>query len=338
MTVWVKRMDVAGAQYVEVENVDLQQTVSKFKARWMTQAKLDLDPSLVTLRLVKCGERKPNGGYEAQAEVLDDPSLSLAAAGVADAAWLLAHLAGVGTPAAAPPARLLTVASRARGRQQLSEWHLSTQSDLDRHLAHGLLWQVDAGGKLIRSAVLLSELSADPAAQYYFQLTAEVGAVESATAAIANIAAGTERESTRGIAADALVQQTFGTVTPLLDGEPFEFSGDGEGALLEVDGLLGADDGAWVLLNSAKLTAGKGDVYEALASAAKLHDLLRTPSSNFPASLAAYASARVHAFLSASHFLPGVQELAVQRGITPVQCSGTHYHVPAHAASSLPNA
>ena len=35
ITVWVKRMDIAGAQYVAVKGVDLQQTVSKFKARWL---------------------------------------------------------------------------------------------------------------------------------------------------------------------------------------------------------------------------------------------------------------------------------------------------------------
>ncbi len=45
----------------------------------------------------------------------------------------------------------------------------------------------------------------------------------------------------------------------------------------------------------------------------------------------------MHAFLSASHFLPDVQQLAVQRGITPVLCSGARYHVPAHAAASLPH-
>jgi hypothetical protein len=310
--------------------------VDDFTARWMAQAKLDVDPSLVTLRLVKCGVGKPSSAQEAAAEELDDPSLSLAGAGVTATAWLLAHLVGVGTPAVELPARTLEVASRVRGRPQLSEWHVSTQSDLDRHLVHGLLWQMDSGGKLIRSVVLLSELSTDPAAQYYFQLAAEVGAVESAAAAIANLASSTERESTRGIAADALVRHAFGAATLLLDGEPFMFSDDTGGALLEVDGLLGAGAGAWVLLHSAKLTAGKNDVYEALSSAAKLHDLLRTPSSNSPAALAAYSSARVHAFLSASHFLPDVQELAVQRGITPVQCSGTRYHVPAHAASSLP--
>ena len=90
ITVWVKRMDVTGASYGEVESVDLQQTVSKFRARWVAQEQLDVDPSLVTLRLVKCGPGKPTPAQEAKAEVLDDPSLNLAEAHVTGTAWLLA--------------------------------------------------------------------------------------------------------------------------------------------------------------------------------------------------------------------------------------------------------
>ena len=88
-------MDVAGAQFVEVENVDLEQTVSKFKARWVAQAKLDVDPSLVTLRLVECGARKPTPTQEVEAEVLDDPRLTLADAGITDSCSLLAFVAGM---------------------------------------------------------------------------------------------------------------------------------------------------------------------------------------------------------------------------------------------------
>ena len=90
VTVWVKRSDVAGARYAEVENVDLQQTVSKFIARWVAQEQLDVRPSLVTLRLVKCGAGKPSESEEAAAVVLDDPSLILAEARVTGTAWLLA--------------------------------------------------------------------------------------------------------------------------------------------------------------------------------------------------------------------------------------------------------
>ena len=92
-TVWVKRMDVAGARYVDVENVDLEQTVSKFIARWVAQAKLDVDSSLVTLRLVKCGARKPSAEEEKLAVELDDPSLNLADSNITETAWLLAFIA-----------------------------------------------------------------------------------------------------------------------------------------------------------------------------------------------------------------------------------------------------
>ena len=339
ITVWLKRMDVAGAQYVAVKGVDLQQSVDDFKARWVVQAKLDVDPSLVTLRLVGSSEAEPKAGEEEEciADAAKElrPRLTLADAGLTDGCSLLAFVAIVGNIATVLPARVLSVASRARGRQQVSEWHVSTQVDLDRHLAHGLLWLMDLGGKLVRSVVVLSELSHEPSAKYYFQLTSEAGAVESATAAIKNLASGAERESTRGIADDKLVQQAYGAVSVLFGGEPFEFC-DGEQLVLEVDGLLGTEDCAWVLLNSAKLTAGKADVYEAVGSASKLHSLLRSMAISGHPSLARYAGARVHAFLSASHFLPGVPELAVQQGVTPVLCSGKRYHVPEFAAASLP--
>jgi len=98
VTVWVKRMDVPGAQYVSVKGVDLQQTVDDFKARWVAQAKLDLDPSLVTLRLVACGPRKPSAAEEEAAAVLDDPSLSLADVGITGTAWLLAYVESSALP------------------------------------------------------------------------------------------------------------------------------------------------------------------------------------------------------------------------------------------------
>ena len=87
-------MDVPGARYVAVKGVDLQETVDDFTARWVAQVKLDMDPSLVTLRLVKRGAGKPTAKQEAKAKVLDDPSLSLAKAKVTGTAWLLAFVAG----------------------------------------------------------------------------------------------------------------------------------------------------------------------------------------------------------------------------------------------------
>jgi flagellar biosynthesis GTPase FlhF len=83
-------MDVAGAQFAAVKEVDVQQTVDDLKASWVAQAKLDVDPSLVTLRLVACGSRKPSAAEEEAAVVLDDPSLNLAEARVTGTAWLLA--------------------------------------------------------------------------------------------------------------------------------------------------------------------------------------------------------------------------------------------------------
>ena len=94
ITVWVKRMDVPGARYADVENVDLEQTVSKFITRWIAQAKLDVDPSLVTLRLVKSSEAEPKPKEEAIAKELR-PRLTLAAAGITDSCSLLAFMAGV---------------------------------------------------------------------------------------------------------------------------------------------------------------------------------------------------------------------------------------------------
>ena len=87
-------MDVVGARYAEVEDVDLQQSVSKFTARWVVEEGLTVRPSLVTLRLVACGPRKPSEEEEAAAAVLDDPRLTLAAAGVNDGCSLLAYVAG----------------------------------------------------------------------------------------------------------------------------------------------------------------------------------------------------------------------------------------------------
>ena len=107
ITVWVKRMDVPGARYADVENVDLEQTVDDFIGRWVADEKLDVRPSLVTLRLVKRGAGKPTAKQEEKAKPLDDPSLSLAEVKVTGTAWLLAFVAGTLHPrcaSALPPA------------------------------------------------------------------------------------------------------------------------------------------------------------------------------------------------------------------------------------------
>jgi hypothetical protein len=325
-TVWLRRKDAPGAPFLAFKDVEVQsEMVDSF--RTCVAAKLGLDPSLLNLYLVPCGSRKPTAEEEKAAVLLDDPRLSLVAAGVTDGCSLLAYVAKPDSVAAVPT-RVHAVTSRARGRQQLSEWPVLSQGDLDRHLAHGLLWLSDSGGALVRPVVTLSELSQDPSAKYYLQLRSEPWTEDSDTAPINILPPGAVRESTRGIANDQLVRQAFGTVTPLLGGGPALLDEDGQ-MELEVDGLLGTEDCAWVLLNSAKLTAGKVDVYEALKSSLKLHDLLRSETCGGQASaLAPYSHARVHAFLSATHFLPGVKELALQKGVTPVECSGARFHVP----------
>ena len=93
-TLWLKRTDVDGARYAEIEGVDSSLTVSKLIARWVSDEKLDVRPSLVTLRLVKRGPGVPTAAEESNSTLLSDPSATLRGAGVADGTWLLACFAG----------------------------------------------------------------------------------------------------------------------------------------------------------------------------------------------------------------------------------------------------
>jgi hypothetical protein len=115
-------MDKAGARYDFVKSVDPEQNVAEFIARWMAQAKLDVDPSLVTLRLVPCGARKPTAEEEqAAAEV--DPFDTLATAGVADSCKLLAVVAGAcGAVRSALPPGADVLTRRPRGRAPQRQW------------------------------------------------------------------------------------------------------------------------------------------------------------------------------------------------------------------------
>ena len=89
---WVKRTDVQGARYDFIKNVDPQELVAELIARWVAQAKLDMDPSLVTLRLVKSSAADPSPGEEASAKNAEDlpPRLTLADAGIKNGCSLLA--------------------------------------------------------------------------------------------------------------------------------------------------------------------------------------------------------------------------------------------------------
>ena len=126
-----------GGRYADFEGVDPAQSVSKFTARWVAELKLDCHPSLVDLRLVKCGpdrltkdpaERK---AAEEAATVLH-PEDTLAEAGVADGSWLVAVTLSTGEsgqPTCCPPraapdsaATQLTSTSRAPCATQSGAW------------------------------------------------------------------------------------------------------------------------------------------------------------------------------------------------------------------------
>jgi hypothetical protein len=117
----VKRTDVQGARYDEVEEVDPALTLSKFIARWVSKKRPELDPSLVTLRLVKCGAGVPDAALESASNLLSDPSMSLSDAGLAPTSWLLANFAGgagVCTLSTARTARKLRARAHAAPRSR----------------------------------------------------------------------------------------------------------------------------------------------------------------------------------------------------------------------------
>ncbi len=89
MTLWLKSLGVAGARYVAVKDVDSMQTVDDFISRWVSEEKLDVRPSLVTLRLVRCAGDEPTAEEEAAA-ILLSPRRTLREAGIADGSSLLA--------------------------------------------------------------------------------------------------------------------------------------------------------------------------------------------------------------------------------------------------------
>ena len=69
--------------------------MDEFIARWVAQARLDMDPGLVSLRLVKRGPDRltkdlANRVAAEEAATVLDPADTLTEAGVADGSWLLA--------------------------------------------------------------------------------------------------------------------------------------------------------------------------------------------------------------------------------------------------------
>jgi hypothetical protein len=107
-TLWVKRTDVAGARFDLNKHVDSGQLVAELIARWVSDEKLDVRPSLVTLRLVKRGPGDDPSEAQEQAATELSPRRTLREAGVADGSSLLACFAaarrsGSGSPGAPSP-------------------------------------------------------------------------------------------------------------------------------------------------------------------------------------------------------------------------------------------
>jgi hypothetical protein len=104
LTLWVKRTDFRDAPYFITRHVARDCLVADFIARWVASEKLDVTPSLVSLRLVSyTGEEEPTPEQEAFATVLQ-PRKTLAQAGVSDGSWLLAVFAQAAPSAGAPRA------------------------------------------------------------------------------------------------------------------------------------------------------------------------------------------------------------------------------------------
>jgi hypothetical protein len=80
--------------YGKLKGVDPEEDVHDLKARWVMQAKVDVDPTLVTLCLVKRGPGVPVLSEEAAAKTLEplEPRQTLREAGVADGSSLLAFI------------------------------------------------------------------------------------------------------------------------------------------------------------------------------------------------------------------------------------------------------
>jgi hypothetical protein len=100
-TLWVKGPH---GGYGKIKGVDSEQDVYDFTARWVSDKKLNVDPTLVSLRLVRCAGEEPTAEEEAAATVLI-PRRTLREAGVADGSSLLALFSGASSAGACRMAR-----------------------------------------------------------------------------------------------------------------------------------------------------------------------------------------------------------------------------------------
>ena len=105
LTLWVRRTDARDAEYSAMYGALPTLTVDALKLRWVAERKMDVDPGLVSLRLVPdTGDKEePTPADESRATVLN-PRKTLAEAGVVDGSCLLAVFAQAAPSAGAPRA------------------------------------------------------------------------------------------------------------------------------------------------------------------------------------------------------------------------------------------
>jgi hypothetical protein len=100
-TVYIRRTDLAtnepGGRFTGVDVPSVESiTVDQLVKQWIKEQDVRASSSYVSLRLTKAN-RRPTAEEEATAELLDDPSLTLAAVGVKNGSWIVADVPRSGT-------------------------------------------------------------------------------------------------------------------------------------------------------------------------------------------------------------------------------------------------
>ena len=100
-TVYIRRTDLAtnepGGRFTGVDVPSVESiTVDQLVKQWIKEQDVRASSSYVSLRLTKANQR-PTAEEEATAELLDDPSLTLAAVGVKNGSWIVADVPRSGT-------------------------------------------------------------------------------------------------------------------------------------------------------------------------------------------------------------------------------------------------
>jgi len=162
--VWVKLSRVEGASFASVKLDSPPATVDDLRAAIMAARRMDVDPSLVTLRLVHLGpggreDDEPTAAEEAAAATLK-PRYTLTKAGVSDGAFLLLDVASTAAagPALLPPdddtARIFAALAEGRVVEQVLTRTLpdGTQRPITvLRLPDGLKWKhADSDTLLVR--------------------------------------------------------------------------------------------------------------------------------------------------------------------------------------------